>query len=333
MNDATLIDAFLAKKKATRFETPHRNVLLQARRFVFDDTASSFLGTVIRELGIRILSQHEFAKPPYETTWVEVDQTAYWQGLTGTMPEFGSDVKVGFLYHKNKIWTVASNRQFEEPEILPLIYNLHTPISFEEELDLSQKFGTSRMGFRQLILGSEGIPETMFDDMLTRDLVRSHKLELIKEFERLNMSPSDMYSFLKGSAGDLKRMLVILLLLTRPDKPIISTSVVPRSSGLRKGRRVVYMDYHKVSIHIDQRTAIKNINLEYPTGIIRRRHEVRGHWVQTRKTRTSCEHEWDAITVDKFVCVKCGIKRWWRKNHLRGDASKGFTTKDYKVVQ
>jgi hypothetical protein len=40
-----------------------------------------------------------------------------------------------------------------------------------------------------------------------------------------------------------------------------------------------------------------------------------------------------ADEADRWLCTACGGKRWWRTDHERGTAEKGYVTTDYAVTQ
>jgi hypothetical protein len=40
-----------------------------------------------------------------------------------------------------------------------------------------------------------------------------------------------------------------------------------------------------------------------------------------------------ADEATRWVCAQCEGKRWWRADHHRGTAEKGYTTTDYEVTR
>jgi hypothetical protein len=64
-----------------------------------------------------------------------------------------------------------------------------------------------------------------------------------------------------------------------------------------------------------------------------RRHHVRGAFHHSGGTQ-DCSHEWPMTPdVDNiFSCRLCGKKRWWVKDHVRGDATRGWVSHEYAVT-
>lgn len=107
---------------------------------------------------------------------------------------------------------------------------------------------------------------------------------------------------------------------------------VDARSGISRGKRVAYRAHNTVTIHLGEAEKHLREILNGNRGPVRR-HEVRGHWVNFHKV-DGCEHrflERDPFDGEHFKCVNCGQLRSWRKEFLRGDAAKGFVTKDYNV--
>lgn len=99
---------------------------------------------------------------------------------------------------------------------------------------------------------------------------------------------------------------------------------------------MVYKAHHKVTVRLARRDPVVRFTAHLATGLHRRRHSVRGHWAQTRHlAHRGCDHRWDIVSInrDKYECGACGAKRWWRTAHMRGDATRGFVTKDYEVTK
>ena len=66
-----------------------------------------------------------------------------------------------------------------------------------------------------------------------------------------------------------------------------------------------------------------------------REHEVRGTWVHLQHVR-SCEHQWSRVDrpplePDTYNCPCCGTRRVWRRDHVRGEHSRGNKFNTYFV--
>jgi hypothetical protein len=87
---------------------------------------------------------------------------------------------------------------------------------------------------------------------------------------------------------------------------------------------------------------LRLMGTERESGVVKRRHEVRGHYCHNETGRSrECVHEWtvdfheddDPNDPDHWKCKSCGGKRWWRVEHHRGSAEVGFVVKDkYSVT-
>ena len=73
---------------------------------------------------------------------------------------------------------------------------------------------------------------------------------------------------------------------------------------------------------------------EILSGPPKRLHDVRGHFAHSHKTGDSdCNHSWIHLTESRWKCSKCGMKRWWRAQHERGDERVGRVHKVYEVSE
>jgi hypothetical protein len=146
--------------------------------------------------------------------------------------------------------------------------------------------------------------------------------------------------------GDLRNVIACLLMLNRPT---ITKYVddLPQSRGWLKNKLVPYWSHTTVTINLDPKPILRLIGTDRESGVTKRRHEVEGHYCHDKEWRdygtiAGCIHEpidtdadWIPLvgvyapsTVEHWVCKVCGGKRWWRSEHLRGDANKGWVIKD-----
>jgi len=108
-----LADRFMAAKPE-KLILPMRTInqlradLAGAERFVFDKQAAHRCGTVIREVPDLIAREIQFARPPFDSMWLEFPARDYWAGL-GEPPinELGgtpqTDHTLGFLIVNNRV--------------------------------------------------------------------------------------------------------------------------------------------------------------------------------------------------------------------------------------
>lgn len=332
--EPTLLDMYLQVKG---HEGPPTSRYLEAHKFVLDDKASSFVGSLLHRAPLEVLQEHEFARTPFPVTWVEIDHKAYWShlGLPSQVPTGREDTHVGYLFDHNKVWMIAKSMDRPDPSLIPMLINLHQRISFEQELRIAEYVGTSRLMLRYALLGNVNVAENsdwwMGDE--ATEICRSHRLEWYEHDYYRKLSHEHRVAILQGSAGHLKMILTLALLLTRPGQKVMLNSDVAHHRAIYRGKNIVYKAHHHVTIRLAHRDPVVRFTTALATGLHRRGHGVRGHWAQTRRLiARGCGHQWDIIAEGRYQCAACSAKRWWVRDHTRGDTTKGFVTKDYPVT-
>jgi hypothetical protein len=343
-----LLDEWLRVKKHVG---PPVSRYLEAHRFVLDEKASFFVGDLLRRAPLEVLQEHEFARPPYDVTWIEIDHKAYFRGLQAiphsNVKPGKEDTHVGLLYDHNKVWMIAKAKDIPDPALIPLIVNLHQKMRFDQELKLAQELNTSRLMLRMAMLGDVNVDARsnwwMSDE--ATEICRSHRMEWYDEgfqipigqgIDTVGIEQRVKASTLQGSVGHLKLVLTLALLLSRSGQKILISNEVGHVRTIFKGHNITYKAHHHVTLRLAHRDPVMRFTQGLATGLHRRRHGVRGHWAQTRKPYAmSCDHKWDIVSInkDKYQCITCNAKRWWVKDHARGDAMRGFVTKDYEVTR
>lgn len=326
----------------------HRAVsaaLPRARRFVLDADASSTLGRIVASTEDLLLRNLQFALPPYEHTYLELDSRAFHDGLA--RPTAGSrdtaDRRVGYLITPSHVWsmcegserTVPSQRYAPTPfcwlrnNSHPLYGKLPARLSNQQEwAELVLMLGSSYHA-----LPSEDVRRWLLDNF-------SMTQQIGGTDGGFHWSEEAML----GSAGDLRTCLSLLLVLNCPTRFSL-LSVAPRR-GIQRGRPVVYAAHSVVSLQLgrarDWRSALQH-DLAAHDRASPRRHEVRGHF-RHRGGSPSCTHDWPLLPTPSetpspgrspaptWSCRRCGRHRTWVAEHARGDAARGFVTKHYEVA-
>jgi hypothetical protein len=136
-------------------------------------------------------------------------------------------------------------------------------------------------------------------------------------------------------AGDV-RMVITLLGLLNTFKVSVGDMKAKGGSRIVRGRVVPYMEVHRLTVELPKDRMFAAVDKHMRTaGILRRAHEVLGHWCYRRAGyRHPCPHDWERThsTKLRFRCKRCASERWWRDAHQRGDASRGFVKKEYDLV-
>lgn len=290
----------------------------QARAYVFDRDASLKLGRFIRECPDVIAKQIEFAIEPYPTTYIEVEIDAVIDGTgrAGSAAGPKADWKVGFLTHGNITNTLVCNRA--------IVGTLAGAYGFarSKQVDPYNDDELAREAIHQLG-GSYN------------DLTPAQHRMFTDNFDTLffgDRSIEDLTSreVMEGHQGELRVYIAALLLLHQ--KKGISLTERSAHRAMYRGKSRPFMAHHVVTITLDGPVEIRRA-LTAGTGETRRAHEVPAHYAHRYGTR-NCEHVWNKRENEEhhWDCPKCGRFRYLRRDHIRGDASKGFVKKSYEVT-
>jgi hypothetical protein len=139
---------------------------------------------------------------------------------------------------------------------------------------------------------------------------------------------------LRESSGDVRFVATFLAMLN--NVPVITTAMKvtgQRHVGHRKF--AAYLSYSRITLKLPKRNPVQYVDrtLRNAYGETRKAHEVRGHWCHDHSSgRLTCDHVYGRMDRPNHEqCVRCGSHRWWRHEHVRGDASKGWVKHDYVV--
>lgn len=344
-----------------------RGRVRSARRFVFDDAAVRRYAEVVREVPDLLCREQQFARAPYDLTWVEFNFNTFWELVNGTSADFGAASRMGFLVDHGTVYTFTDNISFgaiDHPErgklstgptFMPFVYDLHRPWSFEEELAFAQQCDTSRGMLDIFTWGSSvsRLPQEVWKSLRAQHTIRTLPIHPRHVSDRAEI----LGRIFNECGGDLRNIVAILLLMNRPS---LTTYVreEPHWRGFIKGKLRPYMAHNVVTIHADPVPTIKKIGTLYGDAVEKRRHEVRGAYSHNEKyrqgTRAGCIHEWTEhpdyvdealsddrwhtnafgkIEFDNWLCTRCGGHRWWRDTYESGSAEVGYVTKQYEVKE
>lgn len=304
-------------------------LLPSARRFILTDQASIKLGEVTKETEGLMLKHHQFAVAPFPVTYLEFNIHLFHKALgrpttNDLYGDDGADWRVGYLITEKAIRSFAMTKDgfagstgFVLKRVAKDHKHWHIPIN-----------GVDQEWARLMCLLGSGL-HSMPDEETRQAILDTWAMEPVFDDKSYD---DKVY---KSGAGELRTVIAILLMLNQPR--VLNIQSVAHSSGLHKGKRIVYAAHNVVEIDLGTRKQYKRIftHMERESP---RRHEVRGHFVHNGGT-DGCEHRWPLSPVPAPIsgapmweCPRCGCKRTWREAHLRGDASKGFVTKEYDLV-
>lgn len=306
-----------------------RLALPRAQRFVFDEEASRIAGKLIGECDDLILRNRQFAIPPYEVTYIEFNSMAlvHATGRNHTTSDFGEDQHVGYLFVGNYMYVVVADVN-GRMGVSALVYqqrvNENQGTRFLGGIYNQERSEWARLA---VLLGSslekidEETRQQILHDVWVHVMIPEHLMK--KKSQSMN-------ELAFGSSGDLRNAWTLLLLLHQPSR--ISYQAMPASGGIRRGRRVAYAAHNIVSIHLGQHETVRKA-FHFEKRESPRAHVVKGHFQHWHLSPT-CEHDFPFAPDDddhKWHCRKCHGWRTWVSDYTRGDAGKGFVTKDYEV--
>lgn len=317
-----------------------------ARRFVFDVAASTYVGEFIRDCGDLLYEHRQFAIPPYETTYIEVNIDAVIKaiGQPSTADRPGAketrDILTGYLIHKDMVYPFARARG--SYGALGLFhYRMNTPDHHGTLFDIPvfERDPCDKFLKEALLLGSTW-----------RGLKEAERTQFAADVRiGLNVDASTIrnkwgsiaerrqkYETLVGSScGDFRVMLAALLLLNQQKK--VTTEYVPWEAKLVAGKRRVFMAHSRVVVHLKPHESVRKV-FGRTLATARRAHEVQGHFRHLH-LGDGCIHAWpyesevSADGIQRWTCTKCRGRRIRIKSHVRGSGKEGFVSKRYEVKE
>jgi hypothetical protein len=315
-----------------------RNVARKAHRFVFDDTAIARVGEILHDIPELIVREHQFARAPYDLTWIEFPLAPLFESVTGESFEGGADNRVGYLIDHGTAYIFACG-PMDDPDqklaVVPLVYDLHTPWPIPEQEALARHLGGTR---ERLMEHAWGVT---FAKLQPRDqgaAVDNNTMRLLPLAGGQVDTQGYYRSAFATTVSDLRNIVTLLLMLNRPQ--VTRYETVERSRGFVRGKLRQYLSHTLVRIDVDPKPVMLRLGTPAGEAVARRRHEVRGHWRHDRAyhaaTKAGCIHAWKQHPRwqddEHWLCQTCQGERWWINHHVRGSALTGFVIKDgYEV--
>lgn len=322
-----LIDQKLDARAYERFPNVMKfiaNAKPRMRRFLISDEVIVQIATLMRDYPELMVRNFQFAIPPYDAMYIDFNAALYIDTLGAVvLSDLERDTQLGLVIDQNKIAVIAqSNRSNNRtPKPTPYIWSIdgsgfHS--AFHQfpweniEMQLSYAFGTTYSKTREIIT-----------DEMEAEFSRRFRLWYERGFDFPNFR-----KFIPYIAGELRTFLSILLWINQPS--MVDYEHVSHRRVLVRGRPTVYAAHSIVRLRKD--FTIKKAMAHFTDRAPPRRHEVRGFWRHYHLTQ-GCEHDWDVMPDESghWHCKTCKGMRTWIKSHLRGDASRGFITKEYKT--
>lgn len=325
-----------------------------ARRYVFDAEASARVGEFHREHLDLMIENVEFARPPFPTTYIEIDARAMWHGWRPDQPALPtSDTTIGFLAHGDAVVVLTEAKgvfgsesmvayngfRINKPQSIPLDRLTGFADERADAVKQAYVFGGQRYVVdpadyspKQLGKGQEiRLPDLPFE--WTHAQVAAH----------FDIRPSyvidDPRTFVENAfrgGGDPMTALVALLLLNQPSE-VIDLRTEPAGRTIFRGKLKSYREHHVVTIRLDQAVRILK-GFEHSDRASPVFHNVEGHWKNYNKS-PRCIHNWEPIGVQRttsgdyrhYWCPRCFQRKTWTEAFGRGDSLRGVAMTEYRV--
>lgn len=309
---------------------PHnrmRPLLLEARKFVLDDSMSAFMADLAyasllttnnpTKANILLDGMRSMARLPHKITWIEFNSNAK---MTRARDEYGAKVNPDLAPEKCG-WLLQQHPQLDTA-FMALECASHS-------YDLN---GQGRVGTPQPFIFSyawrsdEGAPPWPKLKLNTIDTVLLPVPAFLTgvstyRTDSLHLVDSGIYpktlldTYLKKSslnplqelASDARYLWALLATINQ--LPVSRSDIVASKGYVARGRYRKFLNHTVIKLTIPTER-FKRVAAQSMVIIRRRAHQVRGHW------RKDYRHPGG---------------RLWIKEHQRGDASLGFVTHDYEV--
>lgn len=335
----TLADDLMARGGSERihsrqFEEKLQGLIRRAHRFVLTEDAARKVALAIQSYPEMLVEHGQFARAPFENCWIEFPTTEFFETLVpGSGNQPGADIRVGYLFSGNNVY-VGAQRAEGVGGFSPIEYHLHQPMSLQNELAMADAMGVSRMGLDDFFWGRSFSRDLSLETK--RGLRRQHDFSMRIDPARVN-NKIDYSVLLNSMNGEVRNILGILLMINQPNKNFTITERTASRAMSHRGMRA-QMSHNVVSINLDDNDLSTLFRVDRPKGTHAspRLHPVRGHYCHDRRakmmSKIGCQHEWNEITPLKWECTRCTGRRWWRKEHSRGDASLGQIEQEHAVI-
>jgi hypothetical protein len=328
-----------------------RAALQGARKFVLDDSMSTFLGELgtaafatrpgyvwIEKMHTRLVEQLRVsARLPHKNVWIEYNlrkcQTRSSELLGNYFRPLDSPKIEGVLLQQHhSLETAIIMHLFSDAEQTDEHgYQIYTfPVAYSWTTNEERSPWPSVFGDFERKAGADFdyVDAQMATGIMgysTRCVSITANTPLLTPVSRKNTDKA--IDLLKEWTGCVRRIWA--LLATINDIPMQQVDVRQSKGFVAKGRYRHFLDHKVLTLHIPQKNYTK-IARNLIAAARRRAHQVRGHWRLDWRNPGSprCEHAWQ---VDQ-TCSMCRAHRLWIHEHQRGDASIGFVTHDYAVT-
>lgn len=164
------------------------------------------------------------------------------------------------------------------------------------------------------------------DTMLSKELPVELRRDIKRVLSERISESSGLLRFVVGALALINSKEYIEVQTVKP-----TDKRVPESYGAKRSPVYDFVEFtapHKVFV----RNIIESHTHE--SKHLRPQHEVIGHFAHSRATGdNNCEHSYEKRGENSWVCLSCGKKRWYRRDHKRGDPNVGIVNSRNRLVR
>jgi hypothetical protein len=315
----TLADRFIHHKFAAWERAVHPKAIGQlqasarnAHRFVLTEAAALRCAEVISSIPDLLLREQQFARAPYDLTWIEFPSHVIWTYMRDQNPiayegigKWGdpgsSDHTLAYLIDHERVNIIVGgtvDQPNTDPHIMPIQYRLHTEWPDAEQAEFRRLCGMGADWHSDAFLWGSTYDKLNAGErhaLATRHAVGFLPFNPLHRLYDRYSSDGEWCDAARGSVGELRNIVAILLMMNRPSltKYIHNANA---GRGFHKGKVMPYLSHTTVTIDIDARPTLKLIGTPQGDAVPRRRHEVEGHFCHDETARdfsriAGCIHE------------------------------------------
>lgn len=329
---------------------------LRADRFVFSRSASRLIGQFCMECSDLIVQHRQFAIPPFDNMYIELKEPFFESFPPEPLGARGSDIEIGYwvvgkrVYGfsrgvKDKARDDATRSKADIVAVFSPLYYTWVPPGEHAPLDNTNHgrpiiISGKNADWNHIALGIGRGVHTVKDEETRQSLLREFQPHLEKGFASAlhQMYDGDQVAIQQhvqemamGTAGDIRNLWSALLWLNRPTH--VTYSNQPAGRRFVRGKLVAYKAHRIVEIDLHKRKTLRRAFVLSGERLSPRRHKVRGAF-HHHGGELGCSHDWPVLPDEDgiWTCTKCRRRRWWVKNHVRGDATRGWVDHDYEAT-
>lgn len=317
----------------------------EAQRFVFSPAASALVGRFASECGDLIVAHRQFAIPPYETCYVEFSRPFFDAFDLPDDKRDSVDTGIAYLVRGQRIFCFSrgkSPKDKVETSIMGPLYYTWAPPGEVARFDRPEYgrpilFAGDDAQWSHLALTIGSTLHKIPDESTRQALIDEIHPHIFKEHadRGIRVMGEGRFmeattEFLQSSTGDARNLWAALLWLNRPKH----TTVTNQPAGRRffRARPTAYRAYHIVEVDLHKMRSLRRAFTLSGERLPPRRHRVRGAFHHSGG-QVGCSHQWPTLqdADGHWKCSLCGRLRWWVKDHVRGDATRGWVDHGYRV--